>query len=708
MNKIVKCNFLVIVFILLLNLSFSSCKVGAVNVLDNKKTQKPNIIYILTDDLGYGDIGVFFQNERKKADNRSEPWLSTPNLDKMAQEGAMLNQHYAAAPVCAPSRASFFSGLSQGHANVRNNQFDKALADNHTIGNILQKAGYATALIGKWGLQGDKQWSNNNGAWTAKPNDRGFDYFYGYMRHLDGHEHYPVEGIYGGSKEVWENNTEVSQGLDKSYTGDLWTAVAKKWIIQKVKNDSKPFFMVLAYDTPHAVLELPTQAYPKGGGLRGGVQWIGKKGQMINTATGNPDTYVHPDYVNATYDHDKNNATSEVPWPDTYKRQATIIRRIDDAVGDLMQLLKDLNIDNTTLVVFSSDNGPSDESYLPKHFVPNRPNFFDSFGPFDGIKRDVLEGGVRVPAIVRWPQKIAQNTIVEQPNIAYDWLPTFANVAGIAAPANADGVSLLPSLTGQGIQKESSVYVEYYNKGTTPTYDEFDSNNRGRLRGEMQLIRKGKYLGLRYNIKNPNEDFEIYDVIKDTHQHTNLAKTESMAEVQKWMKDRVLQVRIADTSSVRPYDKVVIPSVKYNHNSKNGLHWKAFSGVFPWLPNLEDRNPEISGTVSAIEALDFKKYHQKLFLLDAYIDVPKDGEYIFSFSAKEKALVRVHNITLIDADYGYQSGTVKTQKLWLQKGLHPLKILLENKAHFAFPFTLEWKGLDTIGTDLIPIKYYYE
>ena len=106
MNKIVKCNFLVIVFILLLNLSFSSCKVGAVNVLDNKKTQKPNIIYILTDDLGYGDIGVFFQNERKKADNRSEPWLSTPNLDKMAQEGAMLNQHYAAAPVCAPSRAS--------------------------------------------------------------------------------------------------------------------------------------------------------------------------------------------------------------------------------------------------------------------------------------------------------------------------------------------------------------------------------------------------------------------------------------------------------------------------------------------------------------------------------------------------------------------------------------------------------------------------
>ena len=269
------------------------------NIKQQIKTKQPNIIFILTDDLGYGDLGVFLQKQREKNNIRSEPYTFTPNLDRMATNGAIMPQHYCAAPVSAPSRASIMLGVSQGHANVRDNEFDKALEDNYTVGNVLQKAGYTTAAIGKWGLQGLGKDTN----WPAHPLNRGFDYYYGYMRHGDGHEHYPKEGLYDGVKQVWENRTEVSKDLDKCYTGDLWTAVAKRWIVdhERGKDANKPFFMYLAYDTPHAVLELPTQAYPKGGGVKGGMQWLGKPGQMINTASGKIDSWVHPDYANATW-----------------------------------------------------------------------------------------------------------------------------------------------------------------------------------------------------------------------------------------------------------------------------------------------------------------------------------------------------------------------------------------------------------------------
>src|SRR5690606_38892789 len=140
----------------------------------------------------------------------------------------------------------------------------------------------------------------------------------------------------------------------------------------------------LAYDTPHAVIELPTSAYPAGGGLQGGLQWLGKPGKMINTADGNIDSWMDPQYANATYDHDNDPKTPEIPWPDVNKRYATVVSRIDQQVGDLLQLLKDLNIDSNTLVIFTSDNGPSQESYLNE---PYTPEFFKGYGPHDGIKR---------------------------------------------------------------------------------------------------------------------------------------------------------------------------------------------------------------------------------------------------------------------------------------------------------------------------------
>ncbi|MAW93870.1 MULTISPECIES: sulfatase-like hydrolase/transferase [unclassified Leeuwenhoekiella] len=651
------------------------------------KAEKPNILFILVDDLGYGDVGVFFQNERRKRGDDSEPWMATPHLDQMAYEGAMLTNHYVPAPVCAPSRASLLSGLSQGHANVRDNQFDKALANNHTLGSVLRQAGYATALIGKYGLQGSAKWSENGDAWPAQPLRRGFDYFYGYMRHGDGHEHYPNEGIYRGPKTVYENTTAIKTGLDKSYTTDLWTARAKKWITEQVKEDDKPFFMFLSYDTPHAVLELPTQKYPEGGGLEGGLQWLGKAGKMINTASGTPDSYMHPDYKSATYDNDKNKDTPEVAWPETYKRYATSVRRIDDAVGDIFKLLEDLNIDENTLVVFASDNGPSKESYLPKGYVENTPDFFNSFGPFDGIKRDVLEGGLRTPLIVRWPAKVARNRVVESPSIFYDWLPTFTEAAGLIPPANTDGTSLIPALTGLGKQQESIVYVEYFQGGITPGYKEFAKKNQNRQRGQMQMIRKGSYVGLRYDIQSADDDFEIYNISKDKQEEYNLAEVETLRELQQLMKDEVLQLRMPDTSAIRPYDDTPIPSVKDLDVSK-GYTLKQFEGLFPWLPKLDLMRPVSERKLTDVN--EMRNLEDGLYLIEAFIQVPEDGIYVFKFTAKDKGLVRLHNALLYDADYKYKTNKTLEKSVHLKKGLHPIKIYFTKCKGAGVPYEFKW------------------
>lgn len=681
------CSYLILLLVLLI------AQIGRGQIPKiSKNSKKPNIIFILTDDLGYGDVGVFFQNQRREKNDKSEPWMYTPNLDKMALEGAILPQHYAAAPVCAPSRASLLSGLSQGHANVRNNQFDKALADNYTLANVLKKAGYKTAAIGKWGLQGDDRWNYNGNQWPARPTQRGFDYFFGYMRHKDGHEHYPKEGLYDSHKEVWENDKEISNTLDKCYTTDLWTAAAKNWIISQEKNQEKqPFFLYLAYDTPHAVLELPTQAYPKGGGLEGGIQWIGNPGYMINTASGTPDSWIHPDYENATYDDDTNNETPAVPWPETFKRYATSIRRIDNAVGDLLKLLKDLKIDKNTLVVFTSDNGPSKESYLPKKFVPNNPSFFNSFGPFDGIKRDVLEGGERMPTIVRWPARIPENKVDSLPSISYDWLPTFTDAAGLPAPTNSDGTSILPSLTGKDIQKKKPLYVEYFHGGKTPNYKEFSPQHRGKARKQMQMIRLGNLLGLRYNTLSASDDFEIYNILNDPKQEKNLAPVDSMLKFQKIMRDKVLQMRLSDTSARRPYDTAMIPSVKV-HPKKHGISWKAFNGDFPWLPEVSQLPISKKGIISKVEVENWENKPYHYYLFSGYLKVPNDGEYSFYLSANSKAFLRIHEIGLIDEDFGYVSNTEKKATIKLEKGFHPIRIYYQNDSGSANHLEFKWEG----------------
>jgi arylsulfatase A-like enzyme len=654
----------------------------------NPSKEKPNIIFILVDDMGWGDVGAFWQQQRARANNRSEPWQFTPSLDAIAANGAMLTNHYCPAPVCAPSRASLMLGVHQGHANIRNNQFDKALQETHTMPSVLKQAGYHTSLVGKWGLQGLGAQAPN---WPAHPLNRGFDYSYAYIRHVDGHEHYPVEGIYRGKKEVWENKSNVSAGLAKSFTTDLWTAKAKQIITEQALQKDKPFFMYLAYDVPHAVLELPTQAYPKGSGLNGGLKWLGKSGQMINTASGTPDSYIHPDYAKATYDHDKNPQTPEIAWPDVYKRYATLCRRIDDGIGDIVQLLKDLKIEKNTLIVFTSDNGPSIESYLDE---PYEPTFFNSFGPYDGIKRDVWEGGVRVPTLVQWPGTIGANRVIGRPSAMHDWLATFADAAQLPAPARTDGVSLLPELTGQGIQRPGVVYIEYENNGTTPGFEEFSPNHRSRRRNQMQKIRLGDHVGVRYNIQSAADDFEIYNVVTDPQETRNLAKDEEYAYLQKAFKDKSSQLRRPDTEAPRPYDLAPMASVEAR-DPVAGVKWMVHEGAFPWVADLTARDPSASGVITEADVKRGVKIEEGMVCLQGYLKVPTDGTYQFTLNGNGSSLLRLHDAMVIDRSYApvqpkgvsSASGTVL-----LKAGYHPFRIYFHKEKEGNPVLNLSWQG----------------
>lgn len=692
--------------ILLFFLFIASCSPSP-DIEEKTEIQPPNILFILVDDLGWGDLGTFYQNQRAEAGDKSNPWQLTPNLDDMANQGVMLTDHYCNAPVCAPSRASFLLGVHQGHSNVRDNQFDKALANNYTVGNVMQEAGYHTVAIGKWGLQGDNRWGAGGDEWPGHPLNRGFDEFYGYMRHRDGHEHYPVEGIYRGEKEVYHDHENVAAGLAKSYTGDLWTAFAKKWIVDHNKeNQKRPFFMFLAYDTPHAVIELPSQEYPEGGGVDGGMQWIGEPGHMINTASGEVDSWVHPDYANATWDHDQDSATAEVPWPETYKRFATVNRRIDDAIGDVRQLLRDLNMEENTMVIFTSDNGPSRESYLPDEYAKFTPEFFRSYGPFDGIKRDLWEGGVRVPAIVTWPDKLPQDTVNHSPVMMSDWLATFCDAAGMEVPARSDGESLLHLLNGKEAEDKSPVYVEYFQNGKTPDFRHFLPDHKGRKRGQMQLIRLGDMVGVRYDIKSHRDDFEIYNVVDDPQQSKNLADEVGYEDLQEKMKDQVLRMRITDTSAMRPYDEELIPSVGMAMDRLNeGLRVSWYNTDSRWIPRTDPLQPTGKAVIDNV-AVPFDA-KGNLMVFKGFLEAQTNGAYTFQLNSPEQIIIRIHDALAVDGDYRAGSSGPITQTLRLEAGLHPIRIYIKNDENESWDFDLKVKEPSGSGFMAISDEQFY-
>jgi hypothetical protein len=409
---------------------------------------------------------------------------------------------------------------------------------------------------------------------------------------------------------------------------------------------------------------------------------------MINTASGEVDSWIHPDYATQTYDKDKNPSTPEVAWPNVFKRYATSTRRLDSAIGDLVQLLKDLKIDDNTMIVITTDNGPSRESYLKEDFEPT---FFNNFGPFDGIKRDLLEGGIRVSALAYWPGHFPAGRVIQTPSSSYDWLPTFAQMAGVPPPAVVDGVSLLPSLTGSGNQKESYVYVEYFEGNKTPAYEEFLPDHQNKKRSQMQMIRLNNYVGIRYNILSNSDNLEIFDITKAPQQAKNLAGNPEMAVVQQQMKDKMLQSRRPNDSAKRPYDNELVPA-KDVKKTTPGIEWKTFKGDFQWVPNLTDLIPAETGTIEIpdLKVITNTEHHAVSFT--GYIQIPTDGEYTFTLSADQKAFLRIHDASVIDADFGYVGGTERTGSIKLKAGLHPFRIYCTTKTGSKPSLKFQWSG----------------
>ncbi len=667
----------------------------------------PNIVFILCDDLGFGATGPSWQNERAARQDRSLPSFATPALDRLAAGGMQLRNHYAGAPICVASRASLLLGVTQGHSAIRDNQFDRALPANHTLATVLREAGYATAAIGKWGLQGGGESTDedsgakvvrgNPAGWDGYPTKRGFDYYFGYVRHVDGHFHYPKEN----GREVWENDREVSAGLDGCYTTDLFTARAKQWIVEhRAARAEQPFFLYLAFDTPHAVLAYPPGAYPAGGGLQGGVQWTGRPGAMLNNAGGRPDSWCDPAVADATWDHDHNAATPEVPWPDVQKRSATVIRRIDAAVGDLLQLLQDLGLEENTLFVFTSDNGPTPESYLKGN--PCDPGFFGTMGPFSGIKRDTLEGGIREPTFVRWPGHVPAGRIDRTPSGQWDWLATFADLAGLPVPATSDGVSLLPTLTGQGAQMPSQLYFEYFHQRKMPSSLQFAPAHRGRERQQMQSVHVGNRVGVRYNVRSADDDFEIYDIEADPAQAVNLAPLPGFSSLQARMKAEALWRRRPDATAARPYDNALMPAVPLPAEAGQGSWRQTYAGQFPWVPDfrrLAPQSVQVAETIAPTRLADGTGG----VAFTGYFHAEADGDYEFRVAGGGGAQFFLHGARVIDDDFGRSGGEV-AGKVRLAAGWHPLRLYLRAQKDLPdFVFTCQ--GPDgarrPVGGDLL-------
>ncbi|RPI00696.1 MAG: N-acetylgalactosamine-6-sulfatase [Calditrichaeota bacterium] len=415
-----------------------------------KTTRKPNIIFILADDLGYGDLGCYGQQA-----------IQTPRLDQMAAEGLRFTQFYAGSTVCAPSRCCLMTGLHSGHARIRGNALVPLEQTDVTVAEILQERGYRTALIGKWGL-GEEGTS-------GIPNQKGFDYFYGYLNQVHAHSYYPAF--------LWENEKQVplrnkviysSNGYAQNvgsaaveridYTPDLFSSKAQEFVRL---NASLPFFLTLAFTTPHA------------------------NNEFALTADHGMET---PDY----------GIYAEQPWPDAQKGHAAMITRMDQHIGLLFDLLKELDLDENTLVFFSSDNGPHKEGGFS-------PTFHDSNGPLRGIKRDLYEGGIRVPMIVRWPEHISPGSVCELPFAFWDILPTCAELSGAQNLTEVDGISLAPLLTGSHRKQKTHDYL----------YWEFHEG-----KASSQALRMGDWKSVRLD---PRGALELYNMAQDIGEEHDVA-----------------------------------------------------------------------------------------------------------------------------------------------------------------------------------------
>jgi arylsulfatase A-like enzyme len=601
------------------------------------KPPAPNILFILVDDLGYGDVGAFYQNGRSEG----TPRLLTPNLDRMAREGMLLTDHSCAAPVCAPSRGSLMTGMNQGHCDNRDSQFDRPLPPNHTLGTVLRAAGYYTAAMGKWGLAG------TTAPWPAHPLNRGFDEYYGFLRHKDAHDHYA-----GNNGGIFDDFTEVARGLDGIYDSDLFTARAKKFIIdhETRNNEDQPFFLYLAYTLPHMKMQLPPGPYPAGEGLSGGEQW------PIDAKSCKPDSYVYPEFRG-------------MPWPAEEKCHASMVHRLDDCVGDILQLVRDLHIERNTLVIFTSDNGPHNEGKDPR--------FFDSWGPFDGIKRDLFEGGARVPTIAWWPGTVPAGAVNPVLSAQYDWMATFAELAGVPAPARSDGISLLPSLTGQSEKqaRHPYLYSEFFGLMKGPITKEILARHGYQTRDQEQYVRMGDFAGVRYQITSPTTPLRLYNLANDPKELHDLSAEPRYQSMLARMRDLLVTARTPDPAAPRPYDQVLLPAVE-QPSTTGGVAYRYFVGRWPWLPAFQAMKPNRVATVPSLVLPDAGEKNAFGVEYTGSIYVPADGKYVFTIRSDSGVDFWVHDDLVIDDDYQHD-GFLKPPRVGsvlLEAGWHPIRL----------------------------------
>lgn len=422
----------------------------------DSNAQRPNIVFLIADDMGYGDLSCFGQKK-----------FQTPNFDALANEGMKLTQHYAGSTVCAPSRCVLMSGLHTGHCFVRGNKRQDPIgqlpmpADTITLAEQLQKAGYVTGAFGKWGLgppgsEGD-------------PLTQGFDHFYGYNCQRNAHNYYP-EYLFDNEKKVQLDHKVYSHGLIMEKALEF---------IEEHKDES--FFCFLPVTIPHAAMQIPEEDRAT----------FRKKYHQFEDITSN----YGGDWVK--------NPIASFP---------AMMTRLDRDFGKVMSLLEDLDLAENTLVIVTSDNGSHREG-------GHDPDFFNCSGPYRGYKRDLYEGGIRMPTIVKWPGKVAAGSESDFASAGWDWMPTLCEVAGVETPDGLDGLSILPTLTDKGIQaKHEHLYWEFHEYG-------------GR-----QAIRQGDWKLIRLNVKNPKkEKLELYNLKDDPAETKNLSKAHA-DKVQQLMK----------------------------------------------------------------------------------------------------------------------------------------------------------------------------
>ena len=602
-------------------------------------SRKPNIIFILADDLGYGDVGVFYQNSRA-----GKPRFATPHLDQMAAQGMMLYNHYTAAPVCAPARASLLLGQHQGHCPIRDNQFDKALPSNHTLATVLKQAGYHTACIGKWGLQGRLA-----DLYPGHPLRHGFQEFFGFLEHTSGHTYY-----HDAKKPLRDGWDDVTAQYQDIYSTDLFTARAKQFITDRATaHANEPFFLCLAYTAIHNPLHVPGNAYPAGAGKTGGLQW-----PLAPTPVAR-DTWIHPDY-------------RDTGWPEPMQRYATMARRLDDGVGDLLQLLRDLGLDRNTLVIFTSDNGPANEGGAD-------PRNFDSWGPFDGFKRDCWEGGVREPTMAWWPGHVPAGAASDVLSGFWDWMPTLADAAGLAPPAQSDGVSLLPTLTGAGLQRSRGyVYGEYFVDGKNAASADVFARKGVTGRGQQQFLRTGDLVAIRTQIKSHQDPLRLYNVHTDPHEDHNLAAVTNSGQMAS-LKDAMLTVRRPEPSAPRPYDNELLPAVAVSGATSGVLDCAAFEGRWPWVPDFDALTPLRTTRTSGLDLAARTRDTDVGLRFSGYINAPTDGQYTFYLTSDGGAQMWLHDAHLLDDDFNH-NGSEVSATIGLKAGLHPLRVFYRHAA----------------------------